>query len=554
MVYFLLLDRKRRKPTFDDETTVFLKSGSIFDPPRKRIDTAKATKYSLGSISDGSPINPRKTYGRLRYSSSNGSPYVSPMPVAKNSTFCARSSYKIAPSFNYFTTSSAQASPKPEHSSNFTSHDPKSHNNNNNTYSFKDIQATVERKLSSDLIPTQSADTTGKSSVVKSTPPTSPLSQRSKWRSRFSSLKSSILTGTPRYHRKKSGDTDVSDSEDGSVFDTTDLVKKSWFDSLASSFSSDKDEMILFTVNKKSLNAVKAELIRAFLAVHELNHTIVDHNSFRLEFRKANVSSTTSMFIRTVRITVQIVPAVGKEDLNDRKVSKPFNVHFILISGSLRRFKRLVEHLIVLIKSFDHSPRSSDQPSDQKFACMVRPRKLSVASVDSTTSPDVTSAVLSPGILSPLSTDQRIISTSRLEASNENSQCTVMINRWATTRESIISSKSPDDQSINFRLKTERYKYQSPHPPPMDQSDLADDVRRTPSNERRKYQQQSHKPIVEKISTPLLGRRIFPENNGLPTHKANLVSIFTRASIFMFVTILDGFKICSAVCLDFMED
>lgn len=77
-VYYLLLDRKRRKPSHDDDNDVevVVRSGgtlmhstnsvaavpAILDPPRKRIDTSK-TRMTVGSITEGSPINPRKTYG-----------------------------------------------------------------------------------------------------------------------------------------------------------------------------------------------------------------------------------------------------------------------------------------------------------------------------------------------------------------------------------------------------------------------------------------------------------------------------------------------------------
>jgi BR serine/threonine kinase len=62
IVYFLLLDRKRRRPANEDETEVVLRgSNHISDPPRKRTDTSRPRP--AGSIADGSPINPRKTYG-----------------------------------------------------------------------------------------------------------------------------------------------------------------------------------------------------------------------------------------------------------------------------------------------------------------------------------------------------------------------------------------------------------------------------------------------------------------------------------------------------------
>ncbi|KAK6034473.1 hypothetical protein COOONC_28023 [Cooperia oncophora] len=64
MVYFLLLDRKRRRPAHEDETEIILRgSDQHGDPPKKRTDSARANRYAVGSIADGSPVNPRKTYG-----------------------------------------------------------------------------------------------------------------------------------------------------------------------------------------------------------------------------------------------------------------------------------------------------------------------------------------------------------------------------------------------------------------------------------------------------------------------------------------------------------
>lgn len=48
------------------------------------------------------------------------------------------------------------------------------------------------------------------------------------------------------------------------------LVKKSWFGSLASSMSVERDDTHCVPVQGKTLNGIKAELIRAFLQVRQL--------------------------------------------------------------------------------------------------------------------------------------------------------------------------------------------------------------------------------------------------------------------------------------------
>lgn len=74
VIYFLLLERKRRRPACEDELEV-MRSGMRgsagqleVDPPRKRVDTCRvngSTALNLGQISHGSPLTPRR---QSRYS------------------------------------------------------------------------------------------------------------------------------------------------------------------------------------------------------------------------------------------------------------------------------------------------------------------------------------------------------------------------------------------------------------------------------------------------------------------------------------------------------
>ena len=64
VIYFLLLDRKKRKPCYEDETEVIVRSrcGSQ-DPPRKRVDSYK-NGITYSQLSHGSPVTPRRNIYR----------------------------------------------------------------------------------------------------------------------------------------------------------------------------------------------------------------------------------------------------------------------------------------------------------------------------------------------------------------------------------------------------------------------------------------------------------------------------------------------------------
>ena len=61
VIYFLLLDRKKRKPSHEDDTEVIVRNrcGSQ-DPPKKRIDSYNKNGFSYTELSQGSPITPRR--------------------------------------------------------------------------------------------------------------------------------------------------------------------------------------------------------------------------------------------------------------------------------------------------------------------------------------------------------------------------------------------------------------------------------------------------------------------------------------------------------------
>lgn len=63
VIYFLLLERKKRRPANEDDTIAVKNTKNSFDPPKKRVDTCKMIDdidSNFSQISAGSPATPRK--------------------------------------------------------------------------------------------------------------------------------------------------------------------------------------------------------------------------------------------------------------------------------------------------------------------------------------------------------------------------------------------------------------------------------------------------------------------------------------------------------------
>uniref|UniRef100_T1JDV5 non-specific serine/threonine protein kinase n=1 Tax=Strigamia maritima TaxID=126957 RepID=T1JDV5_STRMM len=318
VIYFLLLDRKRRKPSYEDETEIIIRNRAEIaagvDPPRKRIDSViingKATpKYTYDVLSDGSPIASRRSlHNRVRRGSAN-SLIPSPCPSPMNSP-------KMA-----------------------------------------------VRGLPEDNSPLN-------------TPPSSPaLTQPPHWKMRFNSIKNSFL-GSPRFHRRKLQIPSTSDEVSGLTPESSpELTKKSWFGSL---IGTEKDEVYTIIVHDKPLSVVKADLVHAFLSVRpqidahdaitgldlsqlsfqiaDLSHSVTSPMSFRVEYKRG--ATGPAVFQRNVRFQVDIAQPPSNDDVvNGGTV---FCINFTLISGNVRRFKRICEHIQsqVIARRPPSSPRA----------------------------------------------------------------------------------------------------------------------------------------------------------------------------------------------------
>uniref|UniRef100_A0AC34REG7 Protein kinase domain-containing protein n=1 Tax=Panagrolaimus sp. JU765 TaxID=591449 RepID=A0AC34REG7_9BILA len=411
MVYFLLLDRKRRRPAQEDETEVVLRSSNHnLDPPRKRTDTSKTSRYAFGSISEGSPINPRKAYGRYsrnRHSSLGGSPNGSPRSnahsfyqpaVISTSTISNQTATTAAEerqgsssarnNYHYYTqpvdaTALATATRNAK-----TRREPPSAvvtANNQRPHEVVTTDAINSPSVIGSAASSSSSLASG-GSTANVTSPSGP------WRSKLSTIKNSFL-GTPRFHRRKlsagSTSTGESDNEDSVILDTSDLVKKSWFGSLTSGMGIERDDVQCVPVEGKSLNGIKAELIRTFLTIHELSHSVVGQNSFKVEYKRGPAVGG-GVFSRGVKMQVDIIVSAQSES-----AERPlYVVQFTLLAGPTRRFRRLVDHLSAVLQS------STQQRTEraQQAALMVRPRRLSDSSVSSVCSDNETNFTNTPAL------------------------------------------------------------------------------------------------------------------------------------------------------------
>lgn len=317
VIYFLLLDRKRRKPSYEDETEIIIRNRSeSADPPRKRVDTCQVNgragpKYSFDMLSDGSPITPRRyPYGMVRRgsgagglhgSSSGPSPAVSPLN-----------------------------SPKPAG------------------------------------MPGGRGATTPDESPLN-TPPGSPSLNQPYWRSRLHTIKNSFL-GSPRFHRRKLQVPSASDEVSLTPESSPELSKRSWFGGL---MANEREESHMILVKDRPLSSVKADLIHAFLSIADLSHSVVSPMSFRVEYKRPG---STTMFQRNVRFHVDIsVVGDGSPNGGSALDNKPavYCISFTLISGPIRRFKRICEHIQAQIlgrRPGSHSPRINRRPPTSELS------------------------------------------------------------------------------------------------------------------------------------------------------------------------------------------
>lgn len=91
----------------------------------------------------------------------------------------------------------------------------------------------------------------------------------------------------------------------------------------------------------------------------ELSHSVISPMSFRVEYKRSGTGP--AMFQRHVRFQVDISAICKQGDVSDML----FAITFTLLSGNIRRFRRICEHIQSLICS-KRFPGPSSPPSVAK--------------------------------------------------------------------------------------------------------------------------------------------------------------------------------------------
>ncbi|XP_035989972.1 serine/threonine-protein kinase BRSK2 isoform X3 [Fundulus heteroclitus] len=348
MIYYLLLDRKERYPSYEDEDLP--PRNDVADPPRKRVDSPMLTRHGrcrperkslevLSVTEQGSPTPPRRALDTAAHSQrsrsvSGASSGLSSSPL---------SSPRVTPQGSPLPTPLGTPVHHPHHPS-------------------------TTPPSSSSSSSSSRAEGGGGVGSLSLTPPSSPgggggmaASSPAHWRTRLNSFKNNLL-GSPRFHRRKLQDLSlpVPTSEDMSSLtpeSSPELAKKSWFGNF---IGLEKEEQIFVVIRDKPLSSVKADIVHAFLSIPSLSHSVISQTSFRAEYKS---SGGPSVFQKPVKFQVDIAFSEGererereRSEREGRRETGIYSVTFSLISGPSRRFRRVVETIQAQLLS------SHDQP------------------------------------------------------------------------------------------------------------------------------------------------------------------------------------------------
>ncbi|KHJ43853.1 kinase domain protein [Trichuris suis] len=335
VVYFVLLDRKFRKPLNEEDAAVSVKNAfMIADPPLRRMEQRRCGSQTFGALSDGSPLNPDRDNGSKQFNGGGIHEAVSSRTASPKQPTSIGTPFLLPRCFGR-----GQA---------------------------KDVSR--EAFVSSENICSHSL--LESNSALSSSPYSSSMPDQT-WRLRSYNSKRSFKDTSQGSIRSNGS------SEDSINFEPSELVRRSWFSNLGKSRSDVKKEDELYVPLKgRSLIEVKTLLTRAFLAVNGLNHTVSGQSAFIVHLR---CSGRPKLLSKTVKIDVSILKA--SEENSTQRDELHFIVKFTLLSGPYRRFCRFVDHITALMTG-----PSKLFGSDRDIPRLVRPRRPLDSSVTSLTS------------------------------------------------------------------------------------------------------------------------------------------------------------------------
>ncbi|XP_075423002.1 serine/threonine-protein kinase BRSK2 isoform X8 [Ascaphus truei] len=309
MIYFLLLDRKERYPSQEDED---LPPRADVDPPRKRVDSPMLTRHGkrrperksmevLSGTDGGSPVPARRAiemaqHGQRSRSISGASSGLSISPI---------SSPRVTPH------PSPRGSPLP-------------------TPKGTPVHTPKESPAG----------------TPSPTPPSSPSIGGMPWRTRLNSIKNNFL-GSPRFHRRKMQVPTADEMTNLTPESSPELAKKSWFGNF---LTLEKEDQIFVVIKDKPLSSIKADIVQAFLSIPSLSHSVISQTSFRAEYKS---TGGPSVFQKPVKFQVDITYTESGEKQKDCGI---YSVTFTLLSGPSRRFKRVVETIQTQLLSSHEQP------------------------------------------------------------------------------------------------------------------------------------------------------------------------------------------------------
>ncbi|KAJ8271428.1 hypothetical protein COCON_G00102870 [Conger conger] len=384
MIYFLLLDRKERYPSHEDQN---LPPRNDIDPPRKRVDSPMLNRHGkrrperksmeVLSVTDGgSPVPVRRAIDMAQHGQScNKTVFSKSLEISDaNSKYSKEERSRSISGASSGLSTSPLSSPR-QHlpctpGSPYLRRPPLPTPHQLSApfsptvppppirlHHFHPVPGSDRSPKSIPIIQGTPAHTPKESpaGTPNPTPPPSPSIGGVPWRTRLHSIKNSFL-GSPRFHRRKLQVPTQEEMSSLTPESSPELAKKSWFGNF---ISLEKEEQIFVVIKDKPLSSIKADIVHAFLSIPSLSHSVISQTSFRAEYKS---TAGPTVFQKPVKFQVDITYT---ESTAAQKENGIYSVTFTLLSGPSRRFKRVVETIQAQLLS------THDQPSVQQLSAGI---------------------------------------------------------------------------------------------------------------------------------------------------------------------------------------